>query len=180
MDEAFVTAALGILFGFALQKVGLTNYSTVINQFRLKDWTMMKFMCTAISTGSVIYLLFQPETVLMTETVPPVSIAGNLLGGAIFGAGMAVAGTCPGTLIAGIGQGNMDYLTAGLAGFITGGLFFGFLFKFFLGIIMTGFLGEMTLSTITGINPWLFTDLICGFVITFYILTSWKTKEDEV
>jgi hypothetical protein len=114
----------------------------------------------------------------MTETVPPVSIAGNLLGGTIFGAGMAIAGTCPGTLIAGIGQGNLDYLTAGLAGFITGGLFFGVLFKFFLGIIMTGFLGKMTLSTITGINPWLFTDLICGFVITFYILTSWKTKED--
>lgn len=175
MNGFIITVLIGFLFGFALQKTGLGHYDTVVNQFRFKDNTMMKFMCSAISVGSVTYFLFQPYG--LTATVPAVSLAGTLVGGVVFGAGMAIAGTCPGTVIAGIGQGNIDYLTAGFTGFIAGSFIFGVFFKFFFGITMAGFIGNVTLGDITGLNPWLFIDVICATVICFYVISSWKARK---
>jgi Na+/H+-dicarboxylate symporter len=39
---------LGVLFGFALNKAGLTRYTKLVNQFRLTDFSVLKFMMTAL------------------------------------------------------------------------------------------------------------------------------------
>jgi uncharacterized protein len=39
---------LGVLFGFALNKAGLTRYTKIVNQFRLTDMAVLKFMMTAL------------------------------------------------------------------------------------------------------------------------------------
>ena len=43
-----IALILGILFGFALNKAGLTKYHKIVNQFRLTDFTVLKFMMTAL------------------------------------------------------------------------------------------------------------------------------------
>ena len=58
--------------------------------------------------------------VITFPTVPATYIVGNLVGGLIFGVGMALAGFCPGTCAAGAGEGKLDYLIPGLLGFLTG------------------------------------------------------------
>jgi len=83
---------VGLIFGWILQKVGLTKYSKIVNVFRFTDLAVLKFMLTAIVVGATgIYLLHQFGLVSFTGTTPTY-IVGNLIGGLIFGVGMAGAG----------------------------------------------------------------------------------------
>jgi hypothetical protein len=41
----------GILFGFLLQKGGVTKYDVIINQLLLIDFTVVKIMLSAVITG---------------------------------------------------------------------------------------------------------------------------------
>ena len=44
---------VGLVFGFLLQKGGVTRYQVIVGQFLLKDFTVLKVMLTAIVTGAV-------------------------------------------------------------------------------------------------------------------------------
>jgi hypothetical protein len=123
MNQFILAIVLGIFFGFALNKAGLTRYSKIVNQFRLTDMAVLKFMMTAL----VVYPL-RMLGVIEFPTVPSTYIVGNLLGGLIFGVGMALAGFCPGTAVAGAGEGKLDYLIPGLLGFLTGAAIFGLVY----------------------------------------------------
>jgi hypothetical protein len=161
---------IGFVFGFALQKAGLADYDTIINQFRFRDNTMMKFMFSAITVGSFSYFIFKDFNFPTISTVHFTFILGNLLGGVVFGVGMAIAGTCPGTVIAGIGQGNVDYLIAGVAGFIAGSFIFSVLYPYFFTIVRIGFVGKVTWENIFGIGHWFFVGIfaiICLLILNF-------------
>ncbi|MDM8529182.1 YeeE/YedE thiosulfate transporter family protein [Anaerolineales bacterium HSG24] len=83
---------VGFIFGWILQKARLTQYSKIVNVFRFTDLTVLKFMLTSIVVGGVgIYLLRDLGIVTLTGTTPTY-IVGNLIGGVIFGVGMAWAG----------------------------------------------------------------------------------------
>ena len=83
---------VGFVFGWILQKSRLTQYSSIVNVFRFTDMSVLKFMLTTIVVGAVgIYLLRDLGLVTLTGTTPTY-IVGNLIGGLIFGVGMAGAG----------------------------------------------------------------------------------------
>jgi len=42
---------IGILFGFLLQKGGVTKYDVIIGQLLLTDFTVVKIMLSAVITG---------------------------------------------------------------------------------------------------------------------------------
>ena len=44
---------LGILFGVLLHRGGVANYNVIVNQFRFKDFTVLKVMFTAIIVGGI-------------------------------------------------------------------------------------------------------------------------------
>ena len=48
MNELILALVLGVLFGFALNKAGLTRYTKIVNVFRLSDMAVLKFMMTAL------------------------------------------------------------------------------------------------------------------------------------
>ena len=43
----------GIIFGFLLQKGGVTKYDVIIGQLLLTDFTVLKIMLTAVITGMI-------------------------------------------------------------------------------------------------------------------------------
>ncbi len=43
-----IALVLGVAFGFALNKAGLTRYSKIVNEFRFTDMAVLKFMMTAL------------------------------------------------------------------------------------------------------------------------------------
>ena len=59
--------------------------------------------------------------------IPPTAMLANIVGGVVFGVGMASAGYCPGTVVAEAGEGRLDAWIAGLSGLIAGALVFGLL-----------------------------------------------------
>ena len=79
-------------FGFALQKAGLTYYRNIVNVFRFTDLTVLKFMLTAIAVGMVGVFALQSAGLATLPAVPTTYVVGNLVGGLIFGVGMAGAG----------------------------------------------------------------------------------------
>ncbi len=44
---------LGILFGFLLQKGGVTRYDIILGQLLLTDFTVVKVMLTAVVVGKI-------------------------------------------------------------------------------------------------------------------------------
>jgi len=92
MTTFILAIFLGVGFGFSLNKAGLTKYHKIANQFRFTDMTILKFMMTAIAVAMTGLYIFRGLGWVTFPTVPATYIVGNLLGGLIFGVGMALAG----------------------------------------------------------------------------------------
>jgi hypothetical protein len=90
--QIILALALGIGFGFSLNKAGLTTYRNIANQFRFTDMTILKFMMTAIVVAMIGLYIFRGLGWVTFPSVPATYIVGNLIGGLIFGVGMAGAG----------------------------------------------------------------------------------------
>ncbi len=87
-----IALLLGAFFGFSLNKVGLTQYNKVVNQFRLTDMTILKFMMTALVVAMIGLYGLRGLGLIKFPAVPNTYIVGNLVGGLLFGVGMALTG----------------------------------------------------------------------------------------
>jgi uncharacterized protein len=83
---------LGVCFGFALNKAGLTRYSKIVNQFRFTDMAVLKFMMTALVVAMIGLYGLRGLGLITFPTVPATYMVGNLFGGVLFGIGMALTG----------------------------------------------------------------------------------------
>ena len=145
---------LGIVFGFLLQKGGVTKYDVIIGQLLLTDFTVLKVMLSAVVAGKIgVHLL---RSAGMAELHPkPGSVGSSLVGGLIFGVGFGILGYCPGTMVGAVGQGSLDALLGGIVGMLIGtGLFaelYPTLEKNVLNIVH---FGELTLPQLLKVNHW--------------------------
>jgi uncharacterized membrane protein YedE/YeeE len=88
-----VTAlVLGAAFGFALSKAGLTRYHKIVNVFRFTDLAVLKFMMTALIVAMAGIFGLNALGLVTLPTPPQTYVVGNVLGGLIFGVGMAGVG----------------------------------------------------------------------------------------
>ncbi len=147
----------GFGFGWLLQRAQLTRYEKIVNAFRFTDQTVLKFMLSSLASGVIFVRLFMDLGWMDTSLISPTYIAGNLIGGLIFGVGMAAAGLCPGTTVAGAGRGNLDYLIPGFLGFTVGGALFGITYPMFFPALSAQLkFGNITIPEVFDVNPWLF------------------------
>jgi len=118
-----VALVVGVAFGFFLERSGLGSARKLSAQFRLTDFTVLKVMFTAIVTASlgVFWLSRVGALDLSRVYVPETYLLPQLAGGAIFGAGLVLAGLCPGTACVSAATGRLD----GVA--VIGGLLVGIL-----------------------------------------------------
>ncbi|HUU76196.1 MAG TPA: YeeE/YedE thiosulfate transporter family protein [Methanoregulaceae archaeon] len=97
----------GIVFGFLLQKGGVTEYEVILGQLLLTDFTVVKIMLSAIIVGMIGVFLMKWAGIASLHTRAG-SIGATVIGGLIFGAGFAVLGYCPGTAAGAFGSGALD------------------------------------------------------------------------
>jgi uncharacterized protein len=144
----------GIIFGFLLQKGGVTKYDVIIGQLLLEDFTVVKIMLSAVVTGMIgIHLMKSLGWVQLNPK--PGSWGKNAIGGLIFGLGFALLGYCPGTIAGAIGNGYLDALVGGLAGILLGsGLFAAAYPGLRDGILKKGDFGHLTLPRLFKVNDW--------------------------
>jgi len=174
MDAKTIIIALflGVLFGFALNKAGLTRYDKIVNQFRLTDMAVLKFMMTALVVTMLGVYPLRELGIITFPAIPATYVVGNLVGGLIFGVGMAFAGFCPGTAVAGAGEGKLDYLVPGLLGFLTGAVLFGLTYQSFMPqILKLGNYGQAVIPDLWHISPYLaiFVFTVMALVL-FYLI----------
>jgi uncharacterized membrane protein YedE/YeeE len=164
--NTYVTALfLGIFFGFALNKAGLTKYHKIVNVFRFTDMAVLKFMMTALVVSmSGLYLL--RGLGLVTFPSPPATyVVGNIVGGLIFGVGMALSGYCPGTCAAGSGEGKLDYLIPGTLGFLVGAAIYGLTYQQIFPVISAvAHVGNVVIPDLWNLSPFL--------TVTFFALMA--------
>jgi len=156
----------GLIFGFLLQKGGITNYNVLVNQLLLKDFTVFKVILTAILTG-MIGIFFLKSKNLVEFNLKPGSVVSLITGGLIFGLGFGLLGYCPGTLVGAVGEGSLDALIAGVPGIIIGaGLFANVYPKFKNSFFTKNMIKRKSLLEYFEINPTLMI-IIFSLIIIF-------------
>lgn len=150
MTTLVLGLVLGAAFGAVLQLSGASSHTKIVNALRLKDLTIIKLILMAIGVGMLgVHLL--DLVGLANMKVKELYVVGIVLAGAIFGAGFAVSGYCPGTALAAAAEGKPDaWVTIG--GGLTGAMAFAFVFPELEGTLMeVGRYGAVTLHGEAGI-----------------------------
>ena len=163
---------VGFGFGVCLQRAGLAHYDRIVNVFRFRDLTVLKFLLSALVTAAVGIRTLQSFGLASDVTIPTTFLVANLLGGLVFGAGMALSGFCPGTVAAGAGEGRLDYLIPGGLGLYSGAVVYGLEYERVIPwITRFGNVGNVTFAGLLHVEPWLvvllFTEVT---LLVFYVV----------
>jgi hypothetical protein len=92
MANYAIAGVLGLFFGFSLNKAGLTKYNKIVGVFRFTDMAVLKFMMTALVVSMAGLYGLRSLGWIVFPSVPSTYIVGNIIGGLIFGIGMALTG----------------------------------------------------------------------------------------
>lgn len=145
----------GLVFGFLLQRAGVTQYRVIVGQFLWTNHIVLRTMLTAVVVGSIgIYAMHQMWQVPLH--LKPAAILGNVLGGVIFGIGMAVLGYCPGTGVGALGDGSR-HAPFGVLGMLVGAAVYAEVYPWMKASVLSVVdLGAVTLPDEAHVSPWVF------------------------
>ena len=120
-----LAALVGVGFGFALERAGLGSARKLVAQFYHRDLTVLKVMFSALLVAmlGVFWLARLGVLDLQALHITPTFLWPQGIGAVLFGAGLIVAGLCPGTACVAAASGRVDGL------FVMFGLFVGMLFS---------------------------------------------------
>lgn len=168
----------GVAMGFLIQRVRASSPAVILQNLRLENLSIIKFMATTIAVGMIaVYTLnlFIPE--LLNFDIKPTYLVGVLLGGLIFGVGFGLGGYCPGTCVVGIGEGRRDAWFA-LAGGVVGALVFTLVYTTAIApIVQLMDYGKLTVQDALGV-PAIVPALVIGalFLVVVKVLPTQVTK----
>ncbi len=171
MTEIIKALVVGFFFGWALNKAGLTHYAKIVNVYRFRDMTVMRFMLAALVVGGVFIQAGIDLGFTKGAPIPPTALVANLVGGVVFGVGMATAGYCPGTIAAEAGEGRVDAWSAGIGGLLVGAIAFGLAQPSIMpALSRVGAIGRVTIPSFLGASPWLVLLVFAQMVAILFVL----------
>ena len=164
---------MGAIFGFALEKARVFEPGVIVGQMRLKNFIMVKVFLTAVATGAVVLAVLNGFG--LTPLYPkPTFYGADILGGLILGAGIALAGACPGTVMAQVGAGYRDALFT-LAGGLCGAVAFTYAEPTLVPWFLSGGPGKITFQQLFGVPYWMLAlALAVVLAILLYALEKWR------
>jgi len=165
--------AIGIGFGWALERAGLGSARKLMGQFYLTDFTVFKVMFTAILTAMLGTFWLARLGILDLDAlyVPETFIAPQLAGGIVFGIGFALAGLCPGTSCVAAATGRGDGLAV-VTGMLTGVTVTGLAFDRLERFYSSGARGAFTLPQLLHVP----TGVVMLGVVAIAVLGFWATN----
>lgn len=125
LNAILIGLAIGIVFGFALEKSRVFEPGIIVGQMQLRNFIMLKVFLAAVIAGLVV-LAVMHGAYGVKLSLKPLLYKADIIGGLILGIGIALAGACPGTTLAQIGAGYRDawfILLGGLSGALVYGYF---------------------------------------------------------
>ena len=174
-----VGIGMGIVFGFALEKSRVFEPGIIVGQMQLRNFIMLKVFLTAVATGAVVlavlngvgYVKLGPKAALYSA---------DIIGGLILGAGIALAGACPGTTLAQVGAGYRDAIFT-----LLGGLSGAVAYTYAQPALSKTFLaqggGKIIFTDLFGIPYWMGALALAALVVVILIaLEAWKPWRSEM
>jgi uncharacterized membrane protein YedE/YeeE len=153
----------GILFGIFLQKGQVAKFQVLMGQFLLKNFTVMKIMATAIAVGTVgVHALVSMG--LAELHIQTASLARVIVGGMLFGTGLAIFGLCPGTSVVACGEGRRDAMIGVLGMFVGAGVYVAAFEALEPLVNSMADYGKVTLPQLTSTSPWLWVGALVAFL----------------
>lgn len=165
----------GFIFGAIIQYASLNKFNVISGLARLEDFAVLKAIAIAVGLG-IILLNIEVGIGLSTYHIKPFMVGGIVLGGLIFGAGMAILGYCPGTLPISMGQGSVDAFI-GIIGGLVGGLVYTLILPSISGILGPD-LGAISVNSLMGASL-IFYIVSVVFAIVFVAIAFWLHKIEK-
>lgn len=171
--------AMGAIFGMALEKGRVCEGGVIVCQMQMSRHAMLKMFLSAVATGLIVlsimvgfgFAKLSPKATLF---------AADIVGGAVLGVGIVIAGACPGTVLAQIGTGYKDAIFT-----FVGGLFGALLFTYLepnilKPVLVTGSYGRLTLDQILGLPfpvvALSFAAMIIGILVWLEKISPWREE----
>ena len=158
---------MGAIFGFALEKSRVFEPGVIVGQMQLRNFIMLKVFLAAVATGALV-LAFLNGFGLVKLQPKPTLYAADIVGGLILGAGISLAGACPGTTLAQIGVGYRDAIFT-----LVGGLFGAVAFTYaepWLSKTLIGTGPKLIFTDLAGIPYWQGALALAAAIIVILVL----------
>lgn len=154
MNALILGLATGAVFGFLLQKGRVLRFERQVGAMRLKDFTILKFMMSAILVGMVGLQILRGAGVLEFGH-KAMNLGAVGLGGILFGAGWAVMGYCPGTSVGAVAEGRWHAAFA-ILGMLLGAALYAEAYPWLKETVLAfRDFGKIGLPEATGLPAWL-------------------------
>ncbi len=150
-----VAMAIGVGFGFVLERAGFGTAKKLSAQFYLHDMTVFKVMFSAIVTAMLGLVVLGGAGVVdlpavLTGAASETFVWPMLVGGLVLGAGFIMSGYCPGTSLVATASGKLDGLFT-IGGVVLGSVVFGLFQPMVAKYTVSGAMGQKFLDQVTGI-----------------------------
>jgi uncharacterized membrane protein YedE/YeeE len=143
---------MGLVFGLALEKSRVFEPGVIVGQMQLRNFLMLKVFLTAVATGAVVLAALNGFGIVKLQ--PKAALyAADIVGGLILGVGIALAGACPGTVLAQVGAGYRDAWFT-LAGGLAGAVAYSYAEPVLKGTVLASGGGKLILSDLFAIPYW--------------------------
>jgi len=150
--QIVLAVAIGVAFGWSLERAGLGDARRLAGQFYVRDFTVVKVMVSAILTAMLgLFWLGRLGIIdLAALYVPETWLVPQIAGGLVFGIGFVLCGLCPGTSCVAAASGRGDGLAA-VTGLFAGVLATGLAWPWIEGFADRTAFGALTLPRLTGL-----------------------------
>jgi hypothetical protein len=169
MIEVILGLFSGIAFGFVIQRVGATNADKMARAHLMMEPHIPQFMVLAVAVSALglsgLLAVGVGRTVLL-----PTSLVATGLAAVIFGIGWGLAGYCPGTCWAAVGEGRMDAIFALLGGLVGTAVFAHFHESLIPLLYAPTNMGAMSLSDWFGGRTWATVVLVLAFGLAAFVI----------
>jgi uncharacterized membrane protein YedE/YeeE len=180
---AWTGLALGIVFGFALQRGRFCMNSAFRDILLMKDFTTFKAVAVALLVEMIGFELLALAGVI-TLAPKPLLWGANILGGFVFGIGMVVAGGCASGITYRIGEGMVGAMSAVLGFSLTAlSTSMGLLKPIAAALqtstkVMTADDKPLTLANMLGLPHWVVAFGLAAIIIVIWVVMAMRNKEE--
>jgi len=134
---------IGVMFGGIIQYTRVDKFEKIAGFAMLKDTIVPKMLFLTVGLASIALYFFMDLGIAHAH-IKPLNYQGLIIGGILFGIGMAILGKCPGTGPISIAEGRIDVLVAAIGGLL-GGLVFTLFYDDFFKPLMGESYGKTTI-----------------------------------
>jgi hypothetical protein len=165
-----IAFAIGIAFGWCLERAGLGGARTLVGQFYFSNVTVVKVLFTALVTAMLgaywldraglldLGAVYLPETIALPQAV----------GGLLFCGGLLLAGLCPGTSCVAAATGRADGLAV-MTGLVLGIIGFNSAFEAWRPFYDSTPLGSVILPDILRLPAGVVVALVTALALLMFI-----------